>query len=158
SSLWRRLYRHVPLSCHPSRGARAARYARDDLWLEPGNADARRSGRSAHPGGPGFASTAPGRCLQGFGNPHGHAESAAVHRSDFRAGCVRTAGSPPRDRRAESSHAGVVMKPNPLSDVLHFLVQPSWTTGIYWLLAIGSIGIALYAWTTIESQRSMRNV
>jgi uncharacterized membrane protein YphA (DoxX/SURF4 family) len=45
-----------------------------------------------------------------------------------------------------------------MSDVLHFLAQPSWTTGIYWLLAIGSIGIALYAWTTIESQRSMRNV
>lgn len=50
------------------------------------------------------------------------------------------------------------MKPNPLSDVLHFLVQPAWTTGVYWLLVLGSIAIALYAWSRIESQRSLRNV
>ena len=46
------------------------------------------------------------------------------------------------------------MKPNPLSDTLHFLLTPSWTTGIFWLLILGSIVIAIYAWVSIESQRS----
>jgi uncharacterized membrane protein YphA (DoxX/SURF4 family) len=47
---------------------------------------------------------------------------------------------------------------NPLSDVLQFLVRPGWTTAVYWLLILGSIGIAIYAWRTIASQRSGRNV
>ena len=46
------------------------------------------------------------------------------------------------------------MKPNPLSDALHFLVQPAWTTALYWLLLLGSITIAVYAWRSIPSQRS----
>ena len=50
------------------------------------------------------------------------------------------------------------MKPNPLSDALHFLVQPAWTTVVYWLLLLGSIAIALYTWRNIPSQRSWRNV
>jgi uncharacterized membrane protein YphA (DoxX/SURF4 family) len=50
------------------------------------------------------------------------------------------------------------MKPNPISDALHFLVQPAWTTAIYWLLLLGSMAIALYAWRNIPSQRSWRNV
>lgn len=50
------------------------------------------------------------------------------------------------------------MKPNPLSDALHFLVQPAWMTLIYWLLLLGSIAIALHAWRSIPSQRSWRNV
>jgi uncharacterized membrane protein YphA (DoxX/SURF4 family) len=50
------------------------------------------------------------------------------------------------------------MKPNPLSDALHFLVQPAWTTALYWLLLLSSIAIALYAWRSIASQRSSRNV
>jgi uncharacterized membrane protein YphA (DoxX/SURF4 family) len=50
------------------------------------------------------------------------------------------------------------MKPNPFSDVLHFLVQPGWTTALYWLLLLGSIVIAVYAWRNIPSQRSWRNV
>ena len=50
------------------------------------------------------------------------------------------------------------MKPNPFSDVLHFLVQPGWTTALYWLLLLGSIVIAAYAWRNIPSQRSWRNV
>jgi uncharacterized membrane protein YphA (DoxX/SURF4 family) len=50
------------------------------------------------------------------------------------------------------------MKPNPLSDVLHFLVQPAFTTALYWLLLLGSIAIAVYTWRTIPSQRSWRNV
>ena len=50
------------------------------------------------------------------------------------------------------------MTPNPLSDALHFLVKPAFPTVIYWLLLIGSIAIALYAWRNIPSQRSWRNV
>ena len=50
------------------------------------------------------------------------------------------------------------MKANPLSDVLHFLLQPSWTTGVYWLLMLGSLAIAVYAFATIASQRSPRNI
>jgi uncharacterized membrane protein YphA (DoxX/SURF4 family) len=50
------------------------------------------------------------------------------------------------------------MKPNPLSDALQFLVHPAWTTVVYWLLLLGSIVIAIYAWRSIPSQRSWRNV
>jgi hypothetical protein len=50
------------------------------------------------------------------------------------------------------------MIPNPLSDALHFLVKPAWPTAIYWLLIIGSIATALYAWRNIPAQRSWRNV
>ena len=46
------------------------------------------------------------------------------------------------------------MKPNPLSDVLNFLLQPSWTTGVFWLLILGSVAIAAYAWANVESQRT----
>jgi uncharacterized membrane protein YphA (DoxX/SURF4 family) len=50
------------------------------------------------------------------------------------------------------------MKPNPLSDALHFLVQPAGTTVVYWLLLLGSIAVAIYAWRSIASQRSWGNV
>lgn len=50
------------------------------------------------------------------------------------------------------------MKPNPLSDAVHFLLNPAWTTVVYWVLLLGSIAIALYAWRTLPSQRSWRNV
>ena len=50
------------------------------------------------------------------------------------------------------------MPDNPLSDVLHFLLQPAWTTAVYWLLLLGSVAIAAYAFTTIASQRSPRHV
>jgi hypothetical protein len=46
------------------------------------------------------------------------------------------------------------MTPNPFSDVLHFLTQPAWTTLVYWLLLLGSIAVAAYAWRTIPAQRS----
>lgn len=48
------------------------------------------------------------------------------------------------------------MNTNPLSDVAHFLTQTAWTTGVYWLLVLGSVGIAAYAFATIEGQRSVR--
>lgn len=50
------------------------------------------------------------------------------------------------------------MKPNPLSDAVHFLLNPAWTTVVYWLLLLGSIAIALYAWRTLPGQRSWRKV
>jgi uncharacterized membrane protein YphA (DoxX/SURF4 family) len=50
------------------------------------------------------------------------------------------------------------MKPNPLSDVLHFLLSPSWMTGVFWLLILGSVAIAVYAWANIESQRTPRHI
>src|SRR5438067_8424032 len=45
------------------------------------------------------------------------------------------------------------MNPDPLSDAVAFLLQPAWTTGIFWLLGLASIVIALYAFSTIPSQR-----
>ncbi len=45
------------------------------------------------------------------------------------------------------------MIPNPISDVITFLTQPSWTTAVFWLLIVASIVIAAYAWRTISSQR-----
>jgi uncharacterized membrane protein YphA (DoxX/SURF4 family) len=52
------------------------------------------------------------------------------------------------------------MNPNPISDVVDFLLsspsffrQPVWATGIFWLLGLASIVIALYAFSTIPSQR-----
>jgi uncharacterized membrane protein YphA (DoxX/SURF4 family) len=50
------------------------------------------------------------------------------------------------------------MKPNPLSDAVHFLVNPAWPTAVYWLLLLGSIATAAYAWRNIPSQRSWRNI
>jgi hypothetical protein len=50
------------------------------------------------------------------------------------------------------------MKPNPLFDALHFLVQPTWPTVIYWLLLLGSIAVAIQAWRSIPSQRSTSHV
>src|SRR5262249_35903443 len=50
------------------------------------------------------------------------------------------------------------MKPNPISHVVEFLTQPAWTTGIYWLLLIGSIAIAVYVANTIQGQRTARHL
>jgi uncharacterized membrane protein YphA (DoxX/SURF4 family) len=48
------------------------------------------------------------------------------------------------------------MNPNPVSDVISFLLQPSWTTAVYWLLAFASLAIATYAWRrTLPAQRSL---
>lgn len=50
------------------------------------------------------------------------------------------------------------MKSNPLTDVVQFLLQPAWTTGVYWLLMLGSVAIAVYAFATVKSQRSPHHV
>ena len=50
------------------------------------------------------------------------------------------------------------MKPDPITDVLEFLRQPAWTTGIFWLLGIASLAIAVYAFVTIPSQRRATHI
>src|SRR5271165_1251038 len=50
------------------------------------------------------------------------------------------------------------MNPDPISDVVAFLRQPAWTTGIFWLLGLASIAIAVYAFSTIPSQRRATHV
>jgi uncharacterized membrane protein YphA (DoxX/SURF4 family) len=47
------------------------------------------------------------------------------------------------------------MNPNPLSDTIAFLLQPGWTTVIFWLLLGASIAIAAYAYRTIPEQRCL---
>ena len=50
------------------------------------------------------------------------------------------------------------MNPNPLFDTAKFLVQPGWTTAIFWVLLLGSVAIALYVHHTIPSQRSVAHL
>jgi hypothetical protein len=50
------------------------------------------------------------------------------------------------------------MNPNPLSDTIAFLLQPGWTTAIFWLLLVASIAIAAYAYRTIPEQRSLAHL
>jgi uncharacterized membrane protein YphA (DoxX/SURF4 family) len=45
------------------------------------------------------------------------------------------------------------MRPNPWTDVVHFMQQPGWTTYAFWVLVIASIAIAAYALATIPEQR-----
>jgi hypothetical protein len=50
------------------------------------------------------------------------------------------------------------MKPDPFSDAIHFLMQPTWPTGVYWLLLLVSIGIAVHIYFKIESQRTIEHL
>ena len=50
------------------------------------------------------------------------------------------------------------MNPDPFTDTIMFLVQPGWTTGIFWLLLLGSIAIAVYVHRTIPGQRSIEHL
>jgi uncharacterized membrane protein YphA (DoxX/SURF4 family) len=45
------------------------------------------------------------------------------------------------------------MNPDPITDVINFLLQPAWTTGVFWILGLASVAIAFYAFATIPSQR-----
>jgi thiosulfate dehydrogenase (quinone) large subunit len=47
---------------------------------------------------------------------------------------------------------------NPASDVFAFLTKPAWYTGVFWLLMIGSVAIALYCLTAIPEQRQPKHV
>src|SRR6516165_5988980 len=50
------------------------------------------------------------------------------------------------------------MNPDPINDVLEFLQQPAWTTGIFWLLGFVSLVTAVYAFVTIPSQRRVTHI
>jgi uncharacterized membrane protein YphA (DoxX/SURF4 family) len=50
------------------------------------------------------------------------------------------------------------VRPNPLHDVLAFLSAPTWTTLAFWLLLAGSVVIAVAAWRTDATQRSVRHM
>ena len=50
------------------------------------------------------------------------------------------------------------MNPDPISDVVTFLRQPGLTTGVFWLLALASVVIAVYAFSTIPSQRRASHI
>lgn len=42
--------------------------------------------------------------------------------------------------------------------MIEFLLEPAWTTGIFWLLLLASIGIAAYAFRTMPGQRSIEHI
>jgi uncharacterized membrane protein YphA (DoxX/SURF4 family) len=50
------------------------------------------------------------------------------------------------------------MKHDPISDVIDFMLQPGWTTVIFWLLVLGSIAIAVYVYSTMPEQRRFEHV
>ena len=50
------------------------------------------------------------------------------------------------------------MRHNPLSDTIAFLLQPAWTTAIFWLLLLASVAVAVYAFRSIPGQRSASNI
>jgi uncharacterized membrane protein YphA (DoxX/SURF4 family) len=50
------------------------------------------------------------------------------------------------------------MRPNPLFDVVAFLLKPSWTTVVFWLLLIGSAGIAYTCSRRDPQQRAPKPV
>ncbi|HTB44304.1 MAG TPA: DoxX family membrane protein [Acetobacteraceae bacterium] len=50
------------------------------------------------------------------------------------------------------------MRPNPLDDAGHFLVQPGWFTPVFWLLLLSSIVIALLTWRADPAQRTLRSL
>src|SRR5262249_6853312 len=46
----------------------------------------------------------------------------------------------------------------PFSDTFHFLLQPGWTTVVFWLLLIASAAIAAYVWRAIPEQRTLAHL
>src|SRR5712672_1225999 len=50
------------------------------------------------------------------------------------------------------------MNPDPISDVVAFLRQPGLTTAVFWFLALARIAIAVYAFSTIPSQRRTSHI
>jgi uncharacterized membrane protein YphA (DoxX/SURF4 family) len=46
------------------------------------------------------------------------------------------------------------MNPNPFTDTFMFLVQPGWTTAIFWLLLLSSAAIAGYVYRTLPGQHT----
>lgn len=50
------------------------------------------------------------------------------------------------------------MRANPLTDILHFITHPAWTTAVFWILMIASLGIAIYCLATLRTQRKFGHV
>jgi uncharacterized membrane protein YphA (DoxX/SURF4 family) len=50
------------------------------------------------------------------------------------------------------------MPANPFTDAIAFLLQPGWTTPVFWVLLLGSIAIALYVLRLIPEQRSFGHI
>ena len=50
------------------------------------------------------------------------------------------------------------MNHNPISDTVQFLLQPAWTTAIFWLLLLGSIAVAVHVYRTMPTQRTIEHV
>jgi hypothetical protein len=50
------------------------------------------------------------------------------------------------------------MNPNPFTDTFMFLVQPGWTTAIFWLLLLASAAIAIHAYRTVPGQRTVEHL
>ena len=50
------------------------------------------------------------------------------------------------------------MKHNPISDIVQFLLEPAWTTAIFWLLLLGSIAVAVHVFRTMPAQRTIEHV
>ncbi|HKS89843.1 MAG TPA: hypothetical protein VJR70_10415 [Stellaceae bacterium] len=50
------------------------------------------------------------------------------------------------------------MNPDPFSDVVGFLLQPAWTTAVFWLLLAGSVAVAVIALRTIPEQRRAAHI
>ena len=48
------------------------------------------------------------------------------------------------------------MRPNPANDLLTFLTAPAWTTAVFWLLLLASIGIAALVLRRQRAQRDAR--
>ncbi|HUN44501.1 MAG TPA: DoxX family membrane protein [Acetobacteraceae bacterium] len=50
------------------------------------------------------------------------------------------------------------MRPNPLQDAAHFLVQPGWFTPVFWLFLLASVTIVTSAWHKDPAQRTPRSI
>lgn len=50
------------------------------------------------------------------------------------------------------------MKHNPFSDAVQFLLQPGWTTAIFWFLLLGSAAIAIDVYRRLPPQRTIEHV
>jgi uncharacterized membrane protein YphA (DoxX/SURF4 family) len=47
---------------------------------------------------------------------------------------------------------------NPASDVFAFLSKPAWYTGVFWLILVGSVAVALYCFRKIPEQRQPKHI
>jgi uncharacterized membrane protein YphA (DoxX/SURF4 family) len=50
------------------------------------------------------------------------------------------------------------MRPSPIHDVIAFLTSPAWPTALFWLLLLGSVGVAALVAQQTPQQRSLRDI